>query len=395
MIDVAALRSAEFPVTERYTYLNHASLGPLPRRTTAALTELLADFSRRGVLAEARWMPAVERVRRLVSRLLNVEAEDIALVKNTSEGLGLIAAGLPWRPGDVVISAAGEFPANIYPWLALADQDVDTRLVPLREGRIKPEDIAAAIDSAEGRARLVSLSWVQYHNGFRCDLAALGAICRERGVLFGIDAIQGAGVLPLDLQVTPVDFCAFGCHKWMLSPQGSGAIFLSANLRSLLRPINTGWLGVDWEDYSAFDYASPLKSGAARYEEGTRSLLGIAGLEQSLGLLCEIGVETIARRLQMLTSRLVQGLLACGVEVYTPLDPACRSGIVSFAVPGAAGYDSRQATAALFEALKKQRIVTALRQGAIRISPHVYNTEEEIDLVLDVVSRHLRLRVAV
>ena len=370
--DFAALRREQFPVAERYTYLNHAALGPLPRRTADAVAELAADFRDRGVIAEAKWMPAVKRTRRLVADLLHVEPEEIAFTKNTSQGLSIVAASLPWKPGDVIVTVKGEFPANVYPWLALQRAGVNVRFVQPRQGRILLPDLNAALDGA----RMLAISWVQYSNGFRIDLAALSELCRRRGVLLCLDAIQGAGALPLDLRSAPVDFCAFGGHKWLLAPQGIGVLYVNKRVRDMLLPANTGWLGVAWHDYAAFDYESPLVESAARYEEGTRSLVGIAGLEQSLSLLLEIGPDRIAQRLCTLTEHLAQRMLEHGYQMMTPLMPEHRSGILTV-------YHPQRSAHELWERLRAAQIVAAVREGGVRLSPHLYNTIDEMDAVLE------------
>lgn len=370
--DFDALRRQQFPVAERYIYLNHAALGPLPRRTADAVGEFAADFRDRGVLAESKWMPVVKRTRRLIAGILNVDVDEIAFTKNTSQGLGIVAASIPWKPGDVIVTVRGEFPANIYPWLALQRQGVEVRFVQPRNGRILLADLNAALDGA----RMLAISWVQYSNGFRLDLESLSELCRRRRVLLCLDAIQGVGALPVDLRQAPVDFCAFGGHKWMLSPQGVGVLYVNKRVRDLLAPANVGWLGVAWRDYTAFDYDTPLIEGAPRYEEGTRSLVGIAGLEQSASLLAEVGAQAIEQRLFALTEHLAQHMLTCGYHVMTPLSPEMRSGILTFCHPQRSAHE-------LWERLRAARIVAAVREGGVRLSPHLYNTFEEMDAVVE------------
>jgi selenocysteine lyase/cysteine desulfurase len=227
---------------------------------------------------------------------------------------------------------------------------------------------------------LLAISWIQYSTGFRIDLETLSELCAKHNVLLCLDAIQGMGAWPLDLQATPVDFCAFGGHKWLLSPQGIGVLYVNERVRDLLQPANVGWLGVKWRDFSAFDYDSPLVDTAARYEEGTRSMVGIAGLEQSLSLLLDVSPQRIAQHLSMLTDRLVSGLHELGYRVITPLDPAHRSGIVTFA-------HGQRSAQAIFDVLRAAQIVCSVREGGVRMSPHLYNTVDEIDTVLDALQR--------
>jgi selenocysteine lyase/cysteine desulfurase len=369
--DVDALRRDEFPVTERFTYLNHAALGPLPRRTAHAMATLANDFRDVGEMAYHTWSGAVERTRSLVARALNVHADEIAWTKNTSQGLSIVAAGVPWQPGDVVVAIKGDFPALVYPWLGLQHLGVEIRFVPLRNGAVPMDELAAALPGA----RLLAISWIQYSTGYRLDLQAVSDLCAQHGVLFCLDAIQGLGAWPLDLQAAPVDFCAFGGHKWLLSPQGIGALYVNRRVRDMMQPANVGWLGAHWGDFSAFDYDRPLADGAARYEEGTRSLVGIVGLEQSLGLLMDVSPHRIAAHITCLTSRLIEGLHERGYRVLTPPTGAHRSGIVTFAHHQRSAQD-------IFDTLRAAQVLCSVREGGVRISPHLYNTNDEIDCVL-------------
>ncbi|MBA3946413.1 MAG: aminotransferase class V-fold PLP-dependent enzyme [Herpetosiphonaceae bacterium] len=370
--DFLALRREQFPVTERYIYLNHAALGPLPRRTADAMAAFATDFRDRGVLAEAKWTPAIERTRGLIAQLLHVAADEIAFTKNTSQGLSIVANSIPWQRGDVVVTIRGEFPANVYPWLALRALGVQVRFVEPRNGQIMIDDVRQALRGA----RMLAISWVQYSTGFRIDLAAITALCREMHVLLSLDAIQGVGVLPLDLAATPVDFCAFGVQKWLLAPQGVGVLYVNRAVRDLLTPANVGWLSVAWRDYAAFDYESPLMESAGRYEEGTRSLVGLAGLEQSLQLLLAAGPVHIAAQVAILTDRLATALHERGYRILTPLLANHRSGILTIAHPHTPAQ-------ILFDRLRVRRIVAAIREGGVRISPHLYNTLDEMDAVVE------------
>ncbi|MGH7225547.1 MAG: aminotransferase class V-fold PLP-dependent enzyme, partial [Gemmataceae bacterium] len=206
----------ECPVTTRWAYFDHAAVAPLTERARRTLIAWADDLAENGEIHDAERVRRVEEVRRLAARLLNADPLDIAFIKNTSEGVGIVAEGLPWRHGDNMVTAQDEYPANVYPWLNLADRGVEVRRVPSREGRILIDDIRAAVD---GRTRLVSLSFVEYASGFRNDLDALGQLCRQRGALFFVDAIQGLGVFPLDVQRTPIDFLAADGHKWLLGPE--------------------------------------------------------------------------------------------------------------------------------------------------------------------------------
>src|SRR3954454_2302461 len=225
---------SHFPVTARWAYFDHAAVAPLSGPARQALAGWAADRADNGDVHVSSWLRRVEEVRRQAGLLLNADSLDLAFVKNTSEGIGIVAEGLPWRHGDNVVTAADEYPANLYPWLNLAGRGVEVRTVPSRDGRIEVEDLAAAIDP---RTRLVSLSFVEFATGFRNDLDRVGQLCRERGVLFFVDAIQGLGVLPLDVSRTPIDFLAADGHKWLLGPEGAGLLYVRSELVEQLHPV--------------------------------------------------------------------------------------------------------------------------------------------------------------
>ncbi len=362
-MDWTALR-AEFPVTQRWAFFDHAAVAPITGRARQALAEWADDIAENGLVNEPRWLKRVAEVRQFAGQLLNADPLDIAFIKNTSEGIGIVAEGLPWQPGDNVVTAAEEYPANIYPWLNLAGRGVEVRRVPSREGRLCIDDIRAHMD---GRTRLLSLSFVEF---------ASGHLCREKSVLFFVDAIQGLGVLPLDVRRTPVDFLAADGHKWLLGPEGAGLFWCRRELVEQLHPVGVGWNSVvGSRDFSRIDFT--LKPHAGRWESGTLNVAGITALGASLALLLEIGIAHVAERVLELTDYLCAQALRVGLEVYSSRRPEDRSGIVSLSAPGA---DVR----ALVRSCRQQGIVINQRAGRIRVSPHCYNNREEIDRLLEV-----------
>ena len=365
----------EFPVTRRWAYFDHAAVAPLSGRARRALAGWAADLTENGDVHESDWLRRVEDVRRRAGQLLQADPLDVAFVKNTSEGIGIVAEGLPWRPGDNVITAADEYPSNLYPWMNLAHRGVEVRLVPSRAGRIALDDVRAALD---GRTRLVSLSFVEFATGFRNDLDAVGGLCRERGVLFFVDAIQGLGVLPLDVSRTPIDFLAADGHKWLLAPEGAGLFYIRRDLVEHLHPVGVGWNSVvgAW-DFSRIDFR--LKPHAGRWESGTLNIGGIMGLGASIGLLLEAGIDRVAGRVLELTDRLCEGARRAGLGVYSSRRPAERSGIVSLTVPGGAD------PAALVRRCRDEGVVINQRAGRLRVSPHAYNTPEELDRLVELI----------
>ncbi|MCC6418400.1 MAG: aminotransferase class V-fold PLP-dependent enzyme [Gemmataceae bacterium] len=369
-MDWTALRD-EMPVTRRWTFLDHAAVAPLPACVHRAMVEWADDLAEHGVANEPRWLRRIEEVRGLAARLIGADPLDVAFVKNTSEGVGIVAEGYPWRPGDNLITAADEYPANRYPWMNLAARGVEVRVVPSRNGRLLLDDLRAAID---GRTRLVSLSFVEFATGFRNDLDAVGALCRERGLHFFVDAIQGLGVLPLDVGRTPIDFLAADGHKWLLGPEGAGVFYIRGELVDLLHPVGIGWNSVvgAW-DFARIDFR--LKPHAGRWESGTLNVAGITALGASIEWLLSLGIPAVAARVLELTDYLCERAPAAGLEVFSSRRPTEKSGIVSLTAPG---VDARQAV----KHCRDQGIVINHRAGRLRVSPHCYNTTEEIDRFL-------------
>jgi selenocysteine lyase/cysteine desulfurase len=375
-MDWTALR-AEFPVTRHWAFFDHAAVAPLSAPAQRALLEWATYMTENGGVRLARWNRRIEEVRGLAGRLLNADPLDVAFVKNTSEGIGIVAEGFPWRPGDNVVTAAEEYPANIYPWLNLASRGVEVRLIPSRGNRLSVDDLRDALDA---RTRLVSISFVEYSSGFRNDLAAIGELCRERGIHFFVDAIQGLGVFPLDVQALPIDFLAADGHKWLLGPEGAGILYVRRELVDLLHPVDIGWNSVvGATDFSRIDFR--LKPNAGRWESGSLNVGGISALGASLALLLEIGIPAVGARILELTDHLCQRAAAAGFEVFSSRPVDDRSGIVSLVVPGREPRD-------LVRRCKEEQIVVNQRSGRLRVSPHCYNTPAELDHLVEVL-RHL------
>lgn len=362
-----------FPITADWAYFDHAAVAPLPTTAQAAMAAFGDDHVRHGYLNEPVWDTRVETTRAKAARLMGAEADEVAFVQNTSQGLSLLANGLPWTPGDNVVSASAEYPANVFPWMNLRRFGVETRLVSSRpDGRIARDDLVAAVDD---RTRLVSLSFVEFSNGFRNDLAAIGDFCHSRRIWFAVDVIQGLGALRLDLGRLPVDFAAAAAHKWLLGPLGIGLVYCRRGRVDQLWP---AWVGygsmVPGADY--LEHRFDLRPEAARFESGTQNFTGIFGLEASLDLLLEVGLETIEGAVLGRCDRLVEGLARRGYQTLSPLGSAERSGIVAFRRDGHSTDD-------VVERLARARVKVCRRGHGVRASPHFYNTDDEIDRLLD------------
>jgi selenocysteine lyase/cysteine desulfurase len=364
----------EFPVTRRWAFFDHAAVAPLTARAQQAMHEWIADITDNGDVHHGQWMSRVEAVRVLFGRLLNADPLDIAFVKNTSEGIGIVAEGYPWQAGDNVVTAEDEYPANQYPWLNLVRRGVEVRRVPSRQGRVLLDDLNAALDS---RTRLLSISWVEFATGFRNDIDAICELCRQRGVLFCLDAIQGLGVFPLDVQRTPVDFLAADGHKWLVGPEGAGILYMRRALVERLHPVGVGWNSVvGSRDFSRIDFK--LKPHTGRWESGSLNVAGIIGLGASVELLLGIGVDRMTARLLELTDQLCDEAGRGGWPVFSSRLPAEKSAIVSLVAPG----DTRR----LVRACRDNGVVINSRAGRLRVSPHVYNNAEEIRRLLEVLN---------
>ena len=379
--DVDALRRAEFPwaAAGESVYLNNASTGPLPRRTTAAVekfTRLRAEPFR---LSDAMQFETLERARELTARLVGASPREIALMVNTSYGINLAARALPLTAGDVVLGFDREFPANVYPWMALERRaGVELRVVPCRDGRLPDEEALMRELERDPRVKAVSVSWVSFATGYRVDLERMGAACRERGVYFVVDAIQGVGAATLDLSRLHVDILACGAQKWLLSPWGTGFVYVRDELLSRLEPVAVGWMSVRGsDDFSRLvDYDFTYRDDARRFEVITLPFQDFAGYAASLELLHELGPSVVAAHVSGLADRIVRWADArSDVSLVTPRDAARRAGIVSLAPRDPAAASAR---------LTRAGISHSLREGAIRVSPHCYNTAAEVDAALAV-----------
>ncbi len=369
-MDLEACRSEEFPVAKEWGYLNHASTGPLPRRTAEVVQRLAEGQMLRGGLEYRAWLDAVSGLRTAAARLIHAEPREIAVTTNTSQGLGFLANGIRWKPGDVVVGVADEFPANYFPWARLEERGVELRWVRLREGRLELEDLDRACEGA----RLLAVSYVQYVSGFRADLDAIGEICRRRGCLFVVDSIQGLGPFPVDVKRSAIHALSNGGQKWLLSPEGTGFLYIDRDLLPELDIVEFGWTNV--AGYPQYSKDPALRPDAGRFEAGTLNSIGCAALRTSIELLLEIGVERLSKQVGRLADRLYQAAQDKGYKPRARRDTPSGSGIVSIRKPG---VDSSE----LAKTLLAERIVAIPRFGYLRVSPHFYNTEGEIDRLLD------------
>lgn len=358
---------SEFPVTEKLIYLNHAAVAPLPRCSALAMQALAEDALNFGSLHYDQWLDTYEALRTAAARLIGADRGEIAIVKNTSEGIATIAMGLDWRPGDTIVAFSEEFPANLYPWKRLEAQRCYVKWLSIY-------DSLDVIEQACKGAKLLAISFVQYLSGFRADLNAIGQICKRNDVFFLVDAIQGLGAFPLDARAAQIDALAADGHKWMLGPEGCGILFVRKDRQDAVFPKEFGWTNVaGYNDYSSRDMT--LRPDAGRYECGTLNTIGCFGLRASLELLLSIGMDRIGPSVESLASQLAEGAQRKGYSLMGERTPENGSGIVTIQK---IGVDSRL----VVRDLKNKGIVAAPRQGWVRLSPHFYVSPEEIERVV-------------
>jgi selenocysteine lyase/cysteine desulfurase len=349
-------------------YLNHAAVSPLSRRSADAMKHLADDCLHFGSLHYAEWLAVYHDLRVAAARLIHAGASEIALVKNTSEGIATVAMGLDWKPGDRVVGFREEFPANIYPWKRLEAKGVEITWLSVT-------DPLERIDEACRGARLLAISFVQFLSGYRAPIQAIGEICRRNRCIYFVDAIQGLGAFPLDVGACHIDALASDGHKWLMGPEGCGILYISQALQERVEPMEFGWTNVaGYADYGSRDMT--LKRDAGRYECGTLNTIGSFGLKAAIEFLLEVGVGEIAPVVQNLGDRIAQGVQAKGYEVLGNRTRDTGAGIVSFRK---AGVEAQQVVAKL----RSEGIIAAPRAGWVRTSPHFYISPPEIDRLVD------------
>ncbi|MBU0616640.1 MAG: aminotransferase class V-fold PLP-dependent enzyme [Planctomycetes bacterium] len=365
----------KFPITRNYNFQNHAAIAPMSAPAAEALIGYAREISEAAYL-RGTYYRAAERVRGSAAKLINADPAEVTFVKNTCEGINYIANGVEWLTRDNVVTTTMEFPANLYPWLALEHRGVRVLRVEDEEGRIPFDRIAAAINN---RTRLVTVSAVQWSNGFRMDLTRLGELCKEKGVLLFVDAIQALGVHPIDVRAMNIDFLSAGGHKWLTSPEGTGLFYCKRELCEHIKPPEIGYMCMKHpfeHRVEKFD-CRELHDDARRFDSGVYNLPGICALGASIDLLLEVGISEVQVRVKQLTDLLAEGLRSKDWRVHSPRTASEWSGIVSFS-------SQRHDTAEIRKHLREEfKIVVAKRMRRLRASPHFYNSTDEIRQLID------------
>ncbi len=376
-LDVEALRAKEFPwiETDDVIYLNAASTGPQPRRTVDRLVEWAELRASMHKLDTELQFGTLRRAREQCARLIGAKPTEIALAMNTGFGINLAARALPLKRGDVLLVPAGEFPANVYPWMGAANErGLEYRQVPMRDGLLDEDALIRALE--DKTVKVVAVSWVGFATGYKADLQRIGKACRERGIYFVVDVIQGLGPFTLDVRACNIDILACGGQKWLLSPWGSAFAYVREELIRSLEPPVVGWMGPKGtDDFSRMlDYDMTWRDDARRFELISLAYQDFAGMTASLDLLEELGHRAVGEHVTALADEIVKCAESAGLELLTPADRSRRAGIVSVRPRNAAKASER---------LTKARVVHSMREGAVRLSPHVYNTVAEIRKTLE------------
>ena len=365
-----------FPLTKQFIFMNHAGVSPMSERAKAALENLMEQMVTRPY-PEGLSQEEAERLRHSIGRLVGAGPRTIGLVRSTAHGVWVLAQGLDWQPGDNVVGAHGEDPANVHPWMALRDRGVVYRPAEPVEGRLTPELVLSLVDE---RTRVVALSHVEPWNGYRVDLEKIGSELRGRGIVFAVDATQSAGALQLELETLPVDFVFAAAYKWLLGPQGIGFCYCRPELLGRMRPVQPG-AGTVKGAQEYVDHDTEPSETARRFEESSTSVFEMAAFGAAVDLLLEVGPNRVERQVLSLAERLAGGLAERGYQIVEPWPREANeaSGIVSFRRPGSTAEE-------VLRDLKAARVVGRTHADFVRLSPHFYNTPEEVDHVLDVLA---------
>jgi len=355
-----------FPITKRYIYLDHSAVAPVSLRAVEASNNFLKEASIKAGFAYEEWVGKIEKVRENFAKLIRSEAEEIAFVRNTSHGISLVASGINWKKRDSVIIYEKEFPSNVYPWINLESLGVKVKFIKSECTEITLDDIMELSDAS---TRLVSISSVQFTTGFRADIETIGKFCRKNNILFFVDCIQSLGIIPIDVKQCNIDFLAADGHKWMLSPEGTGIFYCNREVINQIDPPLVGWKTVINEyEYENIDLS--LKPTTLKFEEGSLPVVGILALGASLELLMEMGIENINNEIYRLGDLIIEEAKSRKFHLITPQDKNKRGGAITFS----GSFDPYR----LKLKLKDRNILVNARGGGLRVSPHFYNTDEEI-----------------
>ncbi len=364
----------EFPFCQKDTfYLNHSAISPLPVRTVKAVEGSLANRTSAPVESFEKDDEAIEQTRSLAARLINAPSpDDITFISNTTHGLNIIANGFPFKDEDEILLHPMEFPTNAYPWLNLKEQGVNVRFMADENGTVRIENLLKHLSP---KTKIVALSMVQFISGYLADVKEICRICHDRGIFVVVDGIQAAGCVPINVQESGVDaFCAGG-HKWLMSPQGTGFLYMTPKFRDMLTLVQAGWLSVE-EPWDFFNRSQKIKSCGRKFENGMPNVPGLYGLGASISLLLVVGQKEAYQHICKLGNMLAEEVTKCGFTLYSDISNECRSGITTFKLPDGTDPDI------FLNGLATENVFISVRGGNIRFSPHFYNTVSDIEFVI-------------
>lgn len=359
-----------FPAYSQAIYMNHAAVSPLSKNVRDILTNYWEKRSHIPVDVYPSIMDTIEELKKMICGMIHAKnSDEIAIIPNTSSGLNIIASGLKWEKGDRIILNTMEFPANVYPFMNLGKRGVIIDWVKPVNGQIQIKEIKPLVTN---RTRLLSISFVQFLNGFKADLEAIGMLCKQKDIWFVVDGIQGVGVIPVDVVKCNIDAFVSGGHKWLMWPMGTGFLYTNRKLLASIEPTYAGWLSVK-NSWDFFDYKLNFLDTAEKFQPGTLNFMGLIAAHKMLSTFLELKIENIFQRILSLTNILLHGLNKLSIKIITPEHRSLRSGIISIELP-----DPEK----IFNELYANHIFVALREGVIRFSIHCTNTIEDIEKVL-------------
>lgn len=374
MINIEQVRK-NFPVCENLIYFDHAAVAPLHQISSTRLQEYLDHFLYKGFRDYDIWYNKYEEIREGLGEFIGAKKTEIAFIKNTSAGIAIFANGIDFKKGDNVIIPSIEYPANVYPWLNLESKGVQTKFLQADDGFVNIDKLYDLIDE---NTRAVSISWIEFVNGFKNDLKTVSEICKikseeyGRKIYFCVDAIQGLGAFDIDVKALNIDFLAADGHKWFLALEGAGFLYCSEDIIDEIKPVSVGWKSVE-NPLNFTDINFTLQQTANKFEEGSLNVAGIISLGASLELFNQVGIKNIEQRILSLSSYAADKI-SLKAELKSFTDDKYRSGIVSFKTK-----DIEKD----FLKIMARGVQFSKRGDMLRISPHFYNTYEEIDAFVD------------
>ncbi|MGC8927585.1 MAG: aminotransferase class V-fold PLP-dependent enzyme [Myxococcota bacterium] len=371
-VDIAEIRS-HFPITKNHYFFNHASISPMPFDVVESIREFNEDIMYHGNMHERRWIRQVEKTREMYARLINADPEEIAFIKSTSQAISIICKGMNFKKGEKILTADVEFPANIYPWMAMTPRGVEIKFVGAKDGRVEIKDIEGAIDA---KTKIIALSLVEYGSGFRNYVEEVGELCKKKGIFFYLDGIQGVGAIPVDVKKFNVDFMSVAASKWLFGPQGVAILYIRKDIIDEIAYEEVSWRSVI-EEESRKQFKVDSRSFARKFEGDNANFAGIIGLGAALKLREMIGNNFIYRNLAKNVDLIFEELKRRGYIIFGPVSKSERAGIISV-------HHSEMSCEELLRRLLSENIIASIRNNHLRISPHFYQTEEEIEFLFEV-----------